>query len=315
MRVLVTGATGFIGGAVVRAALARGDTVRAAVRTSSANLPPGVEIVPVGDIGPHTDWAEALQDADAVIHLAARVHVMQETADDPQAAFDAVNVHGTARLLEACTSAGVKRFVFASSIKVNGEATDATTPAFDATLPANPQDPYGRSKYAAEQLANHAPLTTTNVRLPLVYGPGVKGNFSALFKLVARGLPLPFGAIDNRRSLLGVRNAADFLLRCTTHPGAANETFVLADGDDLSTAELIRRIATALDTRALLVPIPPGMLRAGLSVLGRGAAADRLLGSLVVDASRARAALNWTPPVTMADELQATAAWLRAGPA
>ena len=311
MRVLVTGATGFVGSALLPAFRAHGHVVRAAVRRSTGC--DADEQVRVGDLSPDTDWREALAGVDAVVHLAARVHVMHDTSTDPLADFRRSNVEGTAALARAATASGAKRLVYLSSIKVNGEATHGG--AFTERDPPAPKDPYGVSKAEAEEalrrIAAESGLEVVVLRPPLVYGPGVRANFLRLMRLADRGVPLPFRAVDNRRSMVFVGNLADAIVRCVEHPAAAGRTFLVSDGEDLSTADLIRRLAKALGKSAILVPVPPGLMRAAANVLGKGAEADRLLGSLRIDSSVLRERLGWRPPFTVDQGLAATAAWYR----
>lgn len=305
-RVMVTGASGFVGQAFCSECAKRGHAVVAASRTAFAFSEP-VRPVVVGDIADRTDWREALQGIDVVVHLAARVHVMRDTAGDPLAEFRKVNVEGTRNLARQAAEAGVRRFIFLSSVKVNGEATSpgrAFTPDDD---PA-PEDAYGVSKLEAEQalldLCSRTGMEFVIIRPPLVYGPGVRGNFQAMLRGIRRGIPLPLGAIDNRRSLIALDNLTDLMATCLAHPAAANQVFMAADGEDVSTTMLLRKVAAAYELPARLVPVPAGWLRIGAALLGRRAAADRLLGSLVVDASKARAMLGWTPVVSMDEQLK-----------
>jgi len=315
MRVLVTGANGFVGRALGRELLRRGRRVRAAVRRD-AGLPDGCEARVVGDLGPDTDWSAALDGVDAVAHLAARVHVVRERAVDPSAAFRRTNVEGTLRLARSAATAGVRRLVFLSSVKVLGEATPDGP--FTDSSPANPRDPYGASKREAEtglsELAARSGMEVVILRPPLVYGPGVKGNFLSLLRLIERGVPLPLGGVRNQRSLLYLGNLVDAVDLCLSHDGAAGRTFLIRDGEDLSTAELVRRLAAALGRRAPLFPLPEGVLRLAAGCIGRRAAAQRLLGSLTVDDRRIRSELNWQPPFTVDQGLAETAIWWRECP-
>ncbi len=313
MTTLVTGAGGFVGGHLVRAMTARGMAVRSALR---APIAAGERTVVVGDIGPATDWSRALEGVDTVAHLAARVHVMRDAVADPLEAFRLVNVEGTRRLASQAALAGVRRLVFLSSVKVNGEGTSAH--AFTERDPPHPEDPYGISKREAEdalrEISAATGLEVVIVRPPLVYGPGVKANFLRLMRWVDRGIPLPFASVSNRRSLVYVSNLAAAIVRSLEHPAAAGETFLVDDGEPVSTARLLREMGVALGRPARLLPVPPALLRAVATLAGRGADASRLLGDLVVDGSRVRQTLGWQPPFTQQEGLAATAAWFRAGP-
>ncbi len=312
-RVLVTGATGFVGRALCQDLPRRGWQVSAAVR-NQARLPEGCEPLFVRDIGPNTDWTEALEGVDAVAHLAARVHVMRERDRDPLASFRQTNVEGTLRLARAAARAGVGRFVFLSSVKVLGGASP-DCPLTDAS-PSNPEDPYGISKCEAEvglrEIANQLQLQVVILRSPLVYGPGVKGNFRSLLKLVDRRVPLPLKAAANRRSLLYLGNLVDAIRLSLSHPAASGGTYLLRDGEDLSTAELVRRLAAALGRRTALFPVPASLLKLGAGCVGRAAESRRLLGSLTVDDRPIRQELEWNPPFTVNEGLAETAAWFRA---
>jgi len=311
--VLVTGATGFVGPFVGAALRARGHRVRAALRRPTPTPGGADEAAVVGEIGPHTDWAGALEGVEAVVHLAARVHVMRERATDPLAAFRQVNALGTEALARQAAVQGVRRLVLVSTIKVNGEATGDTP--FREDDPPAPADPYGVSKWEAEQalwrVCAETRLEGAVVRPPLVYGPGVGGNLRRLLRALAGGWPLPFGAIDNQRSLLGAWNLADLLALALAHPAAAGETFLAADGEDLSTPEILRRLGQALGRPARLVRVPPPILRLGGRLVGRGEELDRLCGSLRVDAGKASRMLGWTPPVSVDEGLARTARWYR----
>ena len=311
MRVLLTGATGFVGRHTVPLLAARGHRVRAALRTASEGpWEPAV----VGDIGPDTDWTAALAGVDAVIHMAARVHVMRDTASDPLAEFRRVNTAGTIRLAEQAAAAGVKRFVFLSSIKA---MVDESRPApLDAAATPAPHSPYGVSKLEAEralaEIAARTGMEVAVIRPPLVYGPGAAGNMRALLKLVATGLPLPLGGIRNRRSLIYVGNLADAVVTVLEHPDAAGQTFLVQDGEPLSTADLVRAIAAALDRPARLIPVPQGLMALGAALTGTRAVFDRLAGTLTVDDRPIRERLGWRPPHDLATGLRATAEWFKA---
>jgi len=314
MRVLVTGANGFVGRALVPLLAGRGYWVRAAVRNAGTAVPAAAETVAIGDIGPNTDWTRALDGIEAVVHLAARVHVMRDTAADPLAAFRAVNAEGTRRLAESAASAGVRRLVYLSSVKA---LVDESQPRAldDATTP-DPHSPYGVSKLEAERalagIADRTGLEVVTIRPPLVYGPGVGGNFRSLLKLVASGLPLPLGALDNRRSLVFVGNLADAAALCLTHPQAPGGTFLVQDGQPLSTAELVRAIGVALGRPARLLPVPAGLMALGARLAGKQAVYDRIAGSLIVDDRAIRQRLGWVPPHDPASGLRATAEWFKA---
>lgn len=312
MRVLVTGANGFVGQALCSELLRRDCQVVAAVRRGTG-LVEGCERRVVGQIGPDTDWSEALRGIDVVVHLAARVHVMREHAADPLAAFRRTNVEGTLRLARAVAQAGIRRFVFPSSVKVLGEASPEGP--FTDNSPPRPQDPYGVSKWEAEQglaeVAGRSAMEVVILRPPLVYGPGVKGNFLSLLRLVDRGIPLPLGRIGNHRSLLYLGNLVDAISLCLSSPAAADKTFLLCDGEDLSTTNLARRLAAALGRRTALFPLPESLLWITARCVGRRDEATRLLGSLTMDDRRIRAELAWEPPYTVNEGLAQTVAWFR----
>jgi len=308
--VLVTGANGFVGRALCAELAGRGIAVRAAVRRLDlvARDTSDIEFVPVGNIGVATDWSSVEANVDYVIHCAARAHVMHETESDALAAYRAVNVAGTRRLAEQAAAAGVRRLVYLSSIKVNGEQTALGAPFLFSDAPA-PEDPYGLSKCEAEQalweVAAKTGLEVVVVRPPLVYGPGVKGNFLRLLRWVARGLPLPLGAVQNQRSLVGLDNLVDLLIRCVDHPAAAGQTFLVSDGQDLSTPELIRLLARAMNKSSRLIPVPVPLLRLAGRMTGKDGEVDRLVGSLQIDSSFASETLGWSPLVSVEAGMQA----------
>lgn len=301
--VLVTGANGFIGRALVSRLTNEGWAVKAAVRRPSGF--PSESLV--GDLGARTDWGNALQGCRAVVHLAARVHVMRDTARDPLIEFRAINVDGTLNLARQAARTGIKRFVFLSSIKVNGEQASAAQP-FTVDAPPAPEDAYGLSKLEAEsglrEICVDSGMEFVVIRPPLVYGPGVGGNLKALMRWVPRGIPLPLGAVNNRRSLIALDNLTDLIATCLVHPAAANQIFLAADGEDVSTTELLRRIAYAWGQTPRLLPVPTSWLARCAAMLGKTSIADRLLGSLVVDSSRTREALGWYPVVSMEEQLR-----------
>ncbi|MDR0576303.1 MAG: NAD-dependent epimerase/dehydratase family protein [Candidatus Accumulibacter sp.] len=309
-RILITGASGFVGRALCAEALRRALPVRVALRKTSGYAPPaGCECARVDDLSARTDWSEALRGVSTVIHLAARVHVMREEAADPLAEFRAVNVAGSARLARQAAECDVKRLVFVSSVKVNGEATLGAA-RFSESDPPLPRDAYGRSKWEAERalwrIAWESGLEMTIVRPPLVYGPGVKGNFAALLAALRRGWPLPLASIANARSLVYAGNLADALLLCAAHPSAAGSTYLVCDGEDLSTPDLLRRLGRAMGKPPRLLPFPPGALRAVCAAVGQEARIDRLLASLRVDAARIRRELGWSPPYSVDEGFRAT---------
>lgn len=308
-RVLITGANGFVGQSLCAQMRQHGWYVKAAVRLS-CRLPAGVDMVSVGAIYGDMDWTEALYGVDAVVHLAARVHVMQDEAAGPLAEFRSVNVEGTLNLAHQAAATGVRRFIFISSIKVNGESTTLGE-AFTADDVPTPMDPYAISKHEAEQglhqLAAKTGMEVVIIRPPLVYGPGVKANFQSMMLWLKRGVPLPLGAIHNKRSLLALDNLVDLIITCLDHPAAANQIFLAADGEDLSTTKLLRRMAYALGRPARLMPIPASLLEAGATLLGRRDMALRLCESLQVDISKARTLLGWNPPISVDEGLRRTA--------
>ena len=303
MKILVTGATGFVGRAVLARLAASGYATMPAVR-SSAGLP-GEQLI--GELDSDTNWTVALNGVDAVVHLAARVHVMHDGENFPQEAFHRVNALGTVRLAEQAAAAGVKRLVFLSSIKVNGEGSPDP---YRETDPPAPCDPYAISKWEAEQglhdIAARTGLEVVILRPPLVYGPGVKANFRRLMDAVRKGIPLPFGSIDNRRSMLYLENLVDAIRVCIEHPAAANKTYLISDGKDVSTPDLVRRLARAMNRPARLLPVSPALLTAAATLLGKRDQVARLLGSLTLDSSAIRRDLGWTPPYTLDDGLRMT---------
>ncbi len=320
-RVLVTGATGFIGRALCPQLLRAGHEVSAAVRGKDdknipLDIPGGVTPHPIPDIGPETDWQAALSGIDAVIHLAARVHVMKEKNRDPLAEFNRVNAEGTARLATAAAEAGVKRFVYLSTIKVMDETS--SSPFLETDTP-RPEDAYGISKLAGERvladIAKKSKMEPVVLRPPLVYGPGVKGNFLALLRLCQMAPPLPFSAVDNRRSFIYVGNLADAILCCLTHKDSGGRTYFVRDGEDLSTPDLIRRVAAAMGRPARLFPAPQGLLRLAGLVTGKSRSIAVLLGNSQVNDEKIRSELAWTPPANVIQGLNETASWFASGTA
>ncbi len=311
MKILLTGASGFVGKAILAVAKKKGVSVVPVFRSlelasifdyASANC----AVIP--SLLADTNWRGALLGVDVVIHCAARVHVLNDAEVDPLATFRSVNLEGTLNLARQAALAGVKRFIFLSSIKVNGESTQLGSP-YGATDLAAPEDAYGISKAEAEAGLRHLSFETgmevVIIRSPLVYGPGVKGNFSSLLRWIACGLPLPLGSVTtNRRSLVALDNLVDLILTCVDHPKAANQTLLVSDGEDLSTADLLRRIGKSLNRPARLIPVPVSILNIVSRLLGKSSIAQRLLGSLQVDISKTCTLLNWKPPVSVDEGLR-----------
>lgn len=311
--VLVTGANGFVGKAVLSNILHQeGMTAVGSVRSPTAETGP-LPLVHVEELGRHTDWSRALSGATAVVHCAARVHLMHETSNTANALaeYRRVNVDGTLNLAHQARQAGVSRFVFVSSVKVNGEATVIGRP-FRASDPPAPKDAYGESKHEAEvrlgELARRAGMDYVIVRPPLVYGPGVKANFATLMRWLEHGIPLPLGCVrHNRRSYVALDNLVSLLVTCVAHPAAVNQTFLVSDGEDLSTTDLLRRLARAQGIAARLLPVPVSLLQAGANFLGKRDIAQRLLGDLQVDIEPTCSQLDWFPPITVDEGLHRAA--------
>lgn len=309
--ILLTGASGFVGGALARM-LKRKKlyALRLAVREISEHLSELGEVIQVGAISAETDWTQALIGVSTVVHCAARVHAMNDTSADPLEAFRVVNVAGTLKLARQAAAAGVLRLVLLSSVKVNGEETFLDAPFRPEDLPA-PEDAYGISKREAEdglrQLASETGMEVVIIRLPLVYGPGVKANFLSMMRWVNCGVPLPFGAIQNKRSFVALDNLVDLIVTCIEHPAAANQTFFVSDGEDLSTTELLRRVGQALGKPVRLFPVPTIILQTVAAFFGKRAVAQKLFGSLQVDISKTGALLDWSPPVSVDEGLRRTA--------
>ena len=304
MRLLVTGATGFVGQALCARLKQDKMALRAAVRSPIAALSAPAHTI-VGEINGATDWQKALHGVTDVIHLAARVHVMIDRAKDPLSEFRRVNVQGTLNLAQQAAAAGVRRLVYVSSIKVNGEATPAGQAFCESDVP-NPQDAYAVSKHEAEQVlyqvAAQTGMEVVVIRPPLIYGPGVKANFAALMQAVQQGWPLPFGAVHNLRSLVALDNLVDFVLTCSVHTLAANQTFLISDGHDLSTADLVRGLAQVAGVSARLIQIPTVVLNGAgrlFSLFSLGDAIEKLCSNLQVDIAKAQGLLGWRPPVTV----------------
>ena len=313
--ILVTGAAGFIGQAVCSDLSARGYQVLGAVRQQAkAHQTSHVQYQIVGDMQESTDWSAALVGIDLVVHLAARVHLMSDSAQNPLAEYRRVNVAMTMNLARQSAKAGVKRFVFISSVKVNGENTPFGQP-FTADDAPHPVDPYGVSKLEAEELllklAQETGMEVVIIRPVLVYGPGVKANFLQMMRWLQKGIPLPLKALDNQRSLLAIDNLADLIATCLHHPAAANQIFLASDGEDISISSLLQRTGAALGKPAWLIPVPVMVLRGGARLGGQDAVMQRLCDSLQVDISKTRRVLGWTPPVKVSDALAKTAQQFR----
>jgi len=307
--ILVTGANGFLGSTLCQTLTTWGYEHKQVVRQASHGA------ICVGNIDDQTVWGDTLSGIDVVVHLAARVHVMRECVSDSLAAFRKVNVLGTERLACAAARAGVRRFIYVSSIKVNGESSDAHGGGFTEENAPNPQDPYAVSKWEAEQALHHISqetgLEVVILRPPLVYGPRVGGNFLRLMQWVHKGMPLPFGAIDNQRSLIYVGNLVSAIHISLDHPAARGELFLVSDGEAVSTPELIRRVAMALGRPSRLVPLPPFFLRLAGRLMRKSVEVDRLRGSLVVDRSKLQRILSWIPPYSFDQGIKETADWYR----
>ncbi|MGK4340752.1 UDP-glucose 4-epimerase family protein [Ectopseudomonas oleovorans] len=310
MNILLTGATGFVG-SVLLSELTKLPDFRVVAAVRSAASPASDDVVVVGNIDGTTDYSAALNGVDVVVHAAARAHIMRDEVADPLAEYRKVNVEGTLNLAKQAVAAGVKRFVYISSIKVNGESTTGLS-AFTEADSAKPEDPYGVSKYEAEQglrlLAQETGLEVVIIRPPLVYGPGVKANFLSLVKLSATRVPLPFGSVNNHRSMVYVGNLVSFIIRCIQHPAAANQTFLVSDGEDVSLRNLVTYIRLCLGRSPRLLPVPVGLFKLAGALTGKRGMVDRLVGDLQVDSSKARSLLGWVPPYTVEQGIAATVA-------
>lgn len=317
MKILVTGASGFVGKALCERLLSEHNTVVAPLRQPQAvSQHEHLEAIGIDGINEVEDWLPVLQGVEKVVHLAARVHVMQDKAADPLQAFRDTNVSATMKLAQQAAEAGVRRFVYISSIKVNGEET-AGERVYRASDEPAPQDPYAVSKYEAEQrllaLAESSGMEVVIIRPPLVYGPGVKANFLKMMQWLNRGVPLPLGMISNARSLVGLDNLVDFIMTCLNHPAAAGQVFLVSDGEDMSTTVLLKRMAKALGVSPRLLPVPVFMLKAAAAITGKSAISRRLCGSLRINIDKNRELLGWTPPYGVDDQLDKAADGFQAG--
>ncbi len=311
MKVLITGATGFVGKAVCFGAHDAGYDVIAAVRECTQVFSEKIKQLKIVDLSQEIDWENALQGTGVVIHIAARAHVMNDIAIDALTEFRKVNTLATLCLARQAAEAGVRRFVFISSIGVNG---NNNIHPFTASDSPNPQEPYAVSKYEAEEellaLAKTTKMEVVIIRPPLVYGINAPGNFGSLMKWMNKGVPLPFGAVHNQRSLVALDNLVSFIIHCADYkktPQAANQVFLISDGEDVSTTELLQKVAKAFGKKSLLLPVPVSLMILAAKLLGRGDVANRLFGSLQVDSSKARELLGWKPVITMDEQLKKTA--------
>jgi len=310
MRVLVTGGTGFVGSILCGALTDAGMTVRVAARRDGPIPARAAERVVVGDITGAVDWTAAVAGVDAVIHAAARAHVLHDRPENARL-YEEVNTTGTRCLAEAAGRAGVRRFLYISSIKVNGEETAVNS--FTPQDPPRPQDSYGVSKMRGEQalleVAAQTGMVAASVRPPLVYGPGVRANFLRLLRWVDRGWPLPLGSVDNRRSLVSVWNLCDLIVRLLNDPLPRGRAWLVSDAEDVSTADLLRRVGRVMRRPVRLVPLPVNVLSSLAAVVGKRAEVSRLCGSLTVDISQTRDLLGWSPPLTLDECLERTVSW------
>ena len=311
-KVLITGATGFVGKALCERLIRDKYQVVAAIRKSSNLNALSIEIcnISVDDISVNTDWKVGLKDVKSVVHLAARVHVMNDTVSDPLYEFRKTNFEGTMQLAKGCVKAGVKRFVYLSTIKVHGEESFHGQPFTENDTTTQIKDPYGISKQETESalldLSKKSGMEVVIIRPPLVYGPGVKANFFNMMKWLYRGVPLPFGSIKNKRSLIGLDNLVDLIVTCMEHPSAANQIFLASDGEDLSTTELLKRVSAAMNKSSRLLPVPQKLIEFSLKFIGKDDLSRRLCGSLQVDISKARKLLNWSPSTSVDHGIEMT---------
>jgi nucleoside-diphosphate-sugar epimerase len=304
VNILITGASGFIGQALAKEVYKAGHSVTQSIHSQSSKCLDLGKVISV-DFSGKFDLDEVLSDIDVVVHTAARVHIMHDMEKDPLSAFLKVNTLGTLQIAKQASEANVKRFIFLSSIGVNGGSN--SRPFLEANI-ANPRDDYSLSKYEAEkgllEICKKSKMELVIVRPPLVYGPGVKANFSSLINYATRGFPLPFGAVNNKRSLIALENLVSFISCCLAHPKAANETFLISDGEDVSTTELLRKVAAAYGKKLRLFPISTGFMASVAKLVGKKTVSDRVFGTLLIDNSKARGLLGWEPVITMDEQLK-----------
>jgi nucleoside-diphosphate-sugar epimerase len=304
MRILLTGASGFLGRRII-SRIGRSGGISLSVAVRKPNTASDLSSYLIDDVSASTDWGLAVAQQDVIIHAAARAHVLKDEVSDPLSEFRRVNVDGTLNLAKQAALAGVKRFIFISSIGVNGNINSSP---FTPDDEPNPAEPYAQSKWEAEQglcrIQQETGMEVVTIRPPLVYGPGAPGNFGSLVSWIEKGIPLPLGAVHNKRSLVGIDNLVDLIIRCLDHPAAANQVFLAGDGYDLSTTNLLHGVGKAMGKPARLFPIPAGMLQFGATLLGKKAMAQRLLGSLQVDISKTCELLDWKPPYTVQEGLR-----------
>ena len=313
MRVLITGANGFVGTVLCRSLIKKSHSVRCVVRERREylNFSKDVDIYSVGEIGPSTIWAEALRDIDIIVHLASRVHVMKDESLSPLDEYRRVNTEGTKRLAFMAALAGIQRLVYVSTVKVNGEFTHEQP--FNEDDTPNPLDPYGISKWEAEVALRHISsekgLQVTVIRPPLVYGPEVKANFLQLLDMVNKNIPLPLLLVNNKRSMIYIENLVDAIIKCIEHPKAANQTFLVSDGQDISTPDLIKMIAKAMGKKPRLLPVPSVALKVLGRITGKQSEVERLIGNLQIDSSKIRNTLDWKPSFTVEEGISETVKW------
>ncbi|WP_028862360.1 UDP-glucose 4-epimerase family protein [Psychromonas aquimarina] len=311
MEIVLTGISGFVGQALLPNLLSKQYNIRAAVRSLNERLNGQVSQYSIDNICKNQDWERIVINADIVIHCAARVHIMNDASTNPLDEFRAVNTYGTLNLAQQAADAGVKRFIFISSVKVNGESTELGRP-FKPDCSFVPTEPYGLSKYEAEiglrKIADNTGMEVVIIRPPLVYGAGVKANFASMMHWVNKGVPLPLGGIKNNiRSLVSVDNLVDLIVTCIEHPKAANQTFLVSDDNDVSTTGLLEHMAIALDVPSRLLTIPSSWFTFFAKLIGKPAISQRLCGSLQVDISKTKKLLNWQPPYSIAECMKKTA--------